>query len=144
MTARVCGGLSLSQPELVGDESPVWVELVVANARGDEVDATVVDHRDPRSLVDEPVIECRPHVCGRSWVRRVERARVEVCAVNSTVAEPPVVEALAAGEPGGEEAIRGVAPAGWDQLYALEDFLVSTVEEGMRNQPNAHAVAKPS
>lgn len=47
---------SLSQRELVGDESPVRVELVVANARGDEVDTAFVDHWDARSLVDESAI----------------------------------------------------------------------------------------
>ena len=47
---------SLSQPELVSDESPVRVKLVVTNARGEELDTAFVDDRDPRSLVAEPAI----------------------------------------------------------------------------------------
>ena len=49
-------------PELVGDEAPVGVRLVVANPRRDEVDRVRVDHGRPQRTVDQLAIELGPHV----------------------------------------------------------------------------------
>src|SRR3954451_24089059 len=44
--------LRRGQPDLVRDEAPVRVELVVTQARGDEVEAQFVHHREPGGAVD--------------------------------------------------------------------------------------------
>jgi hypothetical protein len=54
----------LSQPELVGEDVPVAVDLVVADASGDEVEAAQVGEREPSCAGDELVIEPCPDSLG--------------------------------------------------------------------------------
>src|ERR671930_1494578 len=48
------------QPYLVGDQPPVRVELVVAQSFGYEVEAALVDHRNPCGAVDKAAVDARP------------------------------------------------------------------------------------
>src|SRR5438477_10865784 len=136
--------MSLSQPELVSDEARVGMDLIVADARRDEVDAVLIDQWDDRCFVDELAIDLGPDAGGGARVRRVQEPCSEVFGLDSRIAEPAVVERPPAGEQRREGPGRRVAPRARDQLHSSEKAGMSVVEEGMRNEPNASAIAEAS
>jgi hypothetical protein len=60
--------MCLPDPALVGEEAPNWVELVVAEAFGDEVDFAEVLGRNPVGLVCERAIDGCPEAVRRCRV----------------------------------------------------------------------------
>jgi DHA1 family inner membrane transport protein len=68
---RLCPGpgtdpeRGLTDPELVDEQSPVGVELVVADACGQQNKGARVVYRHPGGLVDQLVVDARPEAAGR-------------------------------------------------------------------------------
>src|SRR5438046_616758 len=105
-----------ADPELVGDDAPERVDLVVSHAGRDEVDPALVDQGDPRCAVDQLAVDPRPKRRGGPWCGCLQRLRTEDFAIDPRIAELVVSQRSCAGEPGREEAVEGIAPAGRDQL----------------------------
>lgn len=86
----VSGAAVLRQRELVGDEPPVGMKLVVVNFGGDEVEAVLVDDRSPYRPIDEFVVEACPCCVRRARLGGLKRLGVSDCLVDAVIAEVSV------------------------------------------------------
>ncbi len=116
------------EPELAGDDAPVWVELVVADTGRDEVDQARIDERNPGGSIDQLAVDPRLDGGRGSGIRCLERPRTAHLAVEPRVAEPAVVDGFPLHDNHGKTklyALVSTQPAGskWMRLKAPTEGL---------------------
>src|SRR6266567_294273 len=82
----------LPDPELVDEQGPEGVELVVADSCGQHHQGAGVVQRDPGRLVDQFAVDPRPEAAGRVGITRFEHAGLCHLGVDQPVAELAVVD----------------------------------------------------
>ena len=87
----------LAHPELVEEQAPVRVELVVARTCGQNDRGKRAVQRDPRCLVHHLVVDGSPAACGGDGIGGLERQGLLGLGVDLRIAELGVIDVVRAG-----------------------------------------------
>src|SRR5260221_3964935 len=82
----------LTDPELVDEHGPEGIELVVADAYGNQDQGARVVEGHPGGLADDLVVDARPEVRGGVGISGFERESQRCLGVDPAVAERAVVD----------------------------------------------------
>src|SRR5262245_24058135 len=100
---NLIGSERSAHPELVEQNAPGRVELVVADPLRDEVGGARVEERDPRRFVDELAIDARPEEVRGPRVGHLHAPGILDLLVDARTAEAWVIQGCVAREVAGDE-----------------------------------------